>query len=282
MALVNDVGFFICSICGEQLQEDDTSDETKANQAKQARLMSQLHPIIDTLRKIDDTFIPDNTFESSMNEARPPPTRVSQFSNGPSNGHNGHVENNMGGLKNYGNNSTASLVTGNINSSLQVNITSKLETAALEKQAQEAKAKALAQNALPTWHLESTVGKSMYAGADDHTLDLPKVSNGADIPGSGNINNAAVEEKKEFGSIGSATGLNQPGPGASSVPKNEDADSINAYFAKLQQDRDDEEEEEEDDEEEDAEFEDIVPEVSKPASKDEGEDDDDDDDFEDV
>ncbi|KAK9461053.1 TFIIE alpha subunit-domain-containing protein [Lipomyces oligophaga] len=66
-----DLSGFQCMDCGTILQDDDESDELRISQDRLSRLMSQIRRIIDTLKKIDDSFIPDNDFESSLKVAIP-------------------------------------------------------------------------------------------------------------------------------------------------------------------------------------------------------------------
>lgn len=234
---------FVCDDCGNILIEDDTSEESKANQERLRRLMDQLNPIINSLRKIDDIIVPENTFESSLAVALPPSTKTPSQRD-------------------------SSLPTARPDSSgrqngvsLHVNITSDVETAKLERKMEEDKARLAEENALPAWHLQSTVGKSMYSGEGDS-----KSSSGAPIPQVGAVTledtkSAIKDESKAMGGI--------PQPSATE-------NAVDAYFAQLsakqKEDDEDDDDEDEDDEDDDDEFEDVP---AAPVAKVEEMDDDD-------
>lgn len=220
---------FLCDDCGASLIEDDTSEESKANQEKLRRLMDQLNPVIATLRKIDDTFIPENTFEDSLAVAVPAGTK--------SNVTQGYFPSSNLPYAQPSSNS-------NNNVSLQVSITSNAETVELEKKAEEEKLRLKEENALPAWHLESTVGKNMY---DSGTNSISTSAAG---------NGIKEEAKMDIDSFGNSMGE------ASANAGNTNAESaVDEYFARLnakQNQSSAEEEDEDDDDEEDDEFEDVT------------------------
>lgn len=215
---------FQCDVCGNPLREEEAGQETAAFQGKLGLLMGQIQPIINTLRKIDELHIAENTFQSSLAQALPVPA-----------GHDGvqvHVAHRplpdlAVAKKGSGNTNTASL---------QVSITSDQETRELERKQKEERARLAEENALPTWHVESTVGKTLY---DSSSVDNDKDSK-ADVKLDVKDENVKPE------SVG-----------------NEDQDRANeealaAYYAELaKQQQEENEDEEDDDDDDDAEFEDV-------------------------
>lgn len=227
---------FICDDCGNILIEDDTSEESKANQERLRRLMDQLNPIINSLRQIDDTFIPENTFEESLASALPPATRnnTQQHSSLPT------ARPDSSGRQN--------------GVSLQVNITSSAETAKLERKQEEDKARLAEINALPAWHMESTVGKSMYSGEGDI-----KPSNLGTSVASVVLEDSKPSIKDEDGFANGQQG---------SVETNAtDENAVNAFYAELsaKQQEEDDEEEDDDEDDDDDEFEDVT--TTAPVSR---------------
>lgn len=228
-----DMNGFLCDLCGSLLREDDNSAQSQANQERLGDLMTQIQPIIDALKQIDDVVVPENTFQSSLAHAIPPPQAVQP----------GALPSAKNGLTPAPNNlPTARARPGEAangtGSALTVNITSDQEKAELEQKQKEEKARLAEENALPTWHVESTVGKSLNDKTADEQRQIKREQDEA---------NAQAQDQQ------------QPGPDASAEDKaNEEA--LAAYYATLakqeaEDDDDDEEEEEEDDDE--AEFEDV-------------------------
>jgi transcription initiation factor TFIIE subunit alpha len=234
---------FICDDCHNPLIEDDTSEESKANQERLRRLMDQLNPIISSLRRIDDTFIAENSFEEALAIAIPPaksaPTNYNQHFNTHSRiptGRSTLQSQQVGGV------------------SLQVNITSGAETAKLERKQEEEKARLAEENALPAWHLESTVGKSMYAGdgdrepgsnAGDAGATTTTAAGGFDVkPG------LDFDDDKKSGVAGGFGDLDTAGANATD-------NAVDEFFAKLNAKQQEEEEEDDDDDDDDDEFEDV-------------------------
>lgn len=228
---------FVCDDCGNILIEDDTSEESKANQERLRRLMDQLNPIINSLRKIDDIIVPENTFESSLAVALPPSTRTPSQRD-------------------------SSLPTARPDSSarqngvsLQVNITSDVETAKLERKMEEDKARLAEENALPAWHLQSTVGKSMYSGETEGTA-----SGGMPIPQVGAV---VLEDAK--------SAVKEESKAVSGLQTSATENAVDAYFAQLsakqKEDDEDDEDDDEDDEDDDDEFEDVPAAPVAPVAK---------------
>ncbi|KAA8900664.1 hypothetical protein TRICI_006165 [Trichomonascus ciferrii] len=228
-----DMNGFLCDLCGNLLREDDNSAQSQANQERLGDLMTQIQPIIDALKQIDDVVVPENTFQSSLAHAIPPP-QASQPGALPS------AKNGMAPSTN--NLPTAKARPGeNANgtgSSLTVNITSDQEKAEMEQKQKEEKARLAEENALPTWHVESTVGKSL----NDKTADEQR------------------QVKKEQDEAKAQTQEQQQAVEDTSAEDKANEEALAAYYATLakqeaEEDEDEEDEEEEDDEE--AEFEDV-------------------------
>ncbi|KAF5112039.1 hypothetical protein DV495_004382 [Geotrichum candidum] len=235
---------FICDDCQNPLIEDDTSEESKANQERLRRLMDQLNPIISSLRRIDDTFIAENSFEEALAIAIPPaksaPTNYNQHFNTHSRiptGRSALQSQQVGGV------------------SLQVNITSGAETAKLERKQEEDKARLAEENALPAWHLESTVGKSMYAGDGDRESGNNNTSD-AGAAAAGGLDSKQGLDADDDKKAGAAGGFgDSDAPGANTTDN-----AVDEFFAKLnakQQEEDDDDDDEDDDDDDDDEFEDV-------------------------
>ncbi|ODQ64686.1 hypothetical protein NADFUDRAFT_52313 [Nadsonia fulvescens var. elongata DSM 6958] len=266
MANMSADGFnFACDVCGTLLQEDEAGNESKANQEKIGRLMGQIQPIIDILKQIDDTFIPENTFESSLAGALP--ANVLHNVNGGANGMGGY---NGSKIK------TARAGAGN-KTSLLVNITSTQENAEKEREAKKAKAILAQQNALPAWHMESTVGKTLLEDSEDttggETTSGDSVAVKSDFANNRvGFSNGLMGEPSTGNTLSAESFKVDSTPAVASTNDTEMSDqnaedALAAYYAQLearQQQEDDEEEEDDedddddDDDDEDEEFEDVL------------------------
>ncbi|KAK9241294.1 TFIIE alpha subunit-domain-containing protein [Lipomyces kononenkoae] len=139
-----DLSGFICEDCGSILQDDDDSDELRISQERLARLMSQIRRIIDNLKKIDDTFIPDNDFDTSLKIAIPASIEVEDMPDKVS-------------LASRGINNTAL--------SIEVDLSGdKVNEVATQTKLEKAQ-----QNTLPVWYQKSTIGIEEQ-GEEDATV----------------------------------------------------------------------------------------------------------------
>ncbi|CAN6669188.1 transcription initiation factor IIE subunit alpha [Trichomonascus vanleenenianus] len=223
-------GEFLCDQCNQGiLVEDSSGSENQHNQDRLRKLMTQIQPIIDTLMKIDEMQIPENTFQSSMEVALPPPQ------NG---GVPGAQQAQQVRQANQLPSARARPGDANIQNGAQfkVSITSEQETAEQERMAKEEKARKLAENALPSWYQESTVGKSLNDSVEPVVKTEVKTE----------------ETKPAVEAIGGTEETSED-------KANEDA--LAAYYAQLaeqeaEEDEDEDEEEDEEDEE-DEEFEEV-------------------------
>ena len=157
--LTDDKLNFECSICADYLIDDDISQEQKKGQEKLERLMSLVEPIIKYLKIVDDLKIEDNNFDTTLIKYVPAfsdslalysvSTRTSTRRK--------KLENNNANLSDASKRSQATI---------HVSITADDEDLKRERQKREDRNRKLRQNALPSWHQESTVGKAALGRLD--------------------------------------------------------------------------------------------------------------------
>ncbi|KAF6012201.1 hypothetical protein HII13_001774 [Brettanomyces bruxellensis] len=139
---------FECSVCGDTLVEDDTDLEAQKGQEKLERLMAQLEPIIESLKKIDTMKVDDNNFETALIKAVPPSSNsIAAYT----------VTNRTGRRKKAGNDGTSAAARRS-QATIHVSITADDEDIKRERMQREKRNEKLRQNALPSWHRESAVG----------------------------------------------------------------------------------------------------------------------------
>ena len=139
---------FECSVCGDTLVEDDTDLEAQKGQEKLERLMAQLEPIIESLKKIDTMKVDDNNFETALIKAVPPSSNsIAAYT----------VTNRTGRRKKAGNDGTSAAARRS-QATIHVSITADDEDIKKERMQREKRNEKLRQNALPSWHRESAVG----------------------------------------------------------------------------------------------------------------------------
>lgn len=149
IALFNpEMGSFICDVCGNPLREDDGPGPQDGNSAQDqnGELMQQLHPLITALRKIDDMVIPENTFQSELNVAIPVPSAELLAATKPTEQFS----------------APSQRLPEPVQATFEVHITSDAERAAQERESAAEKKRLLEENALPEWHVRSTVGQKVY------------------------------------------------------------------------------------------------------------------------
>lgn len=193
---------FPCEQCGNPLREDEgpSADEKGAAEDKMGALMVQLRPFINALSEIDDLSIPENTYQHEQSQAIPLPGEDD-------------IPTQITPEKDDGIAIASSSRHPAQNVELKINFTSEEETEAKRKAAAAEKKQA---NALPEWHVRSTVGNDTYG-----TSVVPK-----------------KEEIKEEIKLEAKT-------------KEEDASNLDAFYKNLKTEQGEEEEEEEEDEFED-------------------------------
>ncbi|SCV01324.1 LAME_0G15478g1_1 [Lachancea meyersii CBS 8951] len=174
---------FLCSLCEEPLVEDDSGKKSKEKQMKLNRLMDQVQPIIDYLKKIDDSRIEENTFETSLARLIPPQNNsVASYTVNPRSkkskmftpGDNTNTALDNASSRRAGAKSQATL---------HVNITTASdEQVRSERQEREMEEKRK-QNALPAWHEQSTVGKAALGRLDndDEVVSVPPQQNNDEL-----------------------------------------------------------------------------------------------------
>ncbi|KAK9368712.1 TFIIE alpha subunit-domain-containing protein [Lipomyces kononenkoae] len=215
-----DLSGFVCEDCGSILQDDDDSDELRISQERLARLMSQIRRIIDTLKKIDDTFISDNDFDTSLKIAVPVSIEV------------GDVPDKLS-LASRGINNTA------------LSIEVDLSGDRVNEIATQAKLEKAQQNVLPVWYQKSTIG--IEREGQDEGIEANSHENEPIVNTEGMVKEEPVPTMVETQTADTA--LNEAAP----------EDVIAAYYKSLQngededEDGDDDDEDEDDDEEEEEE-----------------------------
>lgn len=166
--LTDDRMNFECSICNDYLIDDDISHEQKKGQEKLENLMSLLEPIIYYLKIVDDLDIEDNNFETTLMKYVPAfsdSLAIYSVSNKISQSRKNKKDNDI----NEANKKSQATI--------HVSITADDEDLKRERQKREDRNKKLRQNALPSWHQESTVYKQALGRLD--TEDLPEFENGS-------------------------------------------------------------------------------------------------------
>lgn len=183
---------FKCEVCGNQLREDEgpPTEEGSSAQDKMEGLMVQLKPLIGILKKIDDLSIPENTFDSELNQAIPLPSPEPEQPTGagitpqqPAKGDDLVVAG-----------SAASRLPQAVQSSFQVHITSDGEQAAQEASQQREKQRLKEENALPEWHRASTVESKGSTVKRDPDAVKPELTSAEEKPNEGtNVENEMDE-----------------------------------------------------------------------------------------
>lgn len=252
MALLNfEKNEFVCSLCNELLIEDDSGKIAKENQVKYSKLMKQLEPLINYLRKIDEHTIPENNFETALQKMIPAVATTTASYTVSTLGKNSK----MFDRNSYLNNASSMVAGARSQATLHVNISTDGDDQQREKQALEQE-ETRKQNALPSWHEESTIGKSL--GKLDHDEDIVPDPVKKEVK---------QEVKKEI----------KPEKRQSIVANTENGEvdkeaeeALAAYYAQLDEKakEDDEEEDEEEEDEEEAmdEFEDVDVVASAPTA----------------
>ncbi|CDO94907.1 unnamed protein product [Kluyveromyces dobzhanskii CBS 2104] len=155
---------FICSLCEEPLIEDDSGKRSKEKQGRLNRLMDQVQPIIDYLKKIDDNMIEENTFETALARLIPPQNNsVAQYTLNPRARKSrmfvpgdiamGNESSRKAGVKSQ--------------ATLHVNITTQYDELYQQDQQEKQAEEKRKQNALPAWHEKSTIGETELGNLRD-------------------------------------------------------------------------------------------------------------------
>ncbi|CCE64188.1 hypothetical protein TPHA_0G03480 [Tetrapisispora phaffii CBS 4417] len=165
---------FMCSLCDEPLIEDDSNKKNKEKQDKLNKLMDQVQPIIDYLKKIDDSRIEENTFEIALARLIPPQNQSkAAYTYNPKRGSTMFRPGENHAMTNANRNETNALANSallgndssrragaNSQATLHINITTASDEM-VQRELQERKAEEKRkQNAVPEWHKQSTIGKA--------------------------------------------------------------------------------------------------------------------------
>lgn len=178
---------FMCSLCDEPLVEDDSSKLAQVKQQNLSRLMVQLEPIITYLKKIDDSKVEENTFELALTKLIPPQnntqayysinakqkrrqdfviqklreqtlSQAAQQALAQSGADLQAQANAVNGILNNANSRKAG---SNSQATLHVNITTASDEKAQKELQMKQYEEKMKHNALPEWHEQSTIGKSL-------------------------------------------------------------------------------------------------------------------------
>lgn len=250
---------FLCSLCEEPLLEDDSGKKSKEKQIKLNRLMDQVQPIIDYLKKIDDSRIEENTFETALARLIPPQNNsVASYTVNPRSKKSKMFtpgESNGSGLDN----ASSRRAGAKSQATLHVNLTTASDEQAqreLQEREMEEKRK---QNALPAWHEQSTIGKSALGRLDEEEEESTSTS-AANATGGTEAQDPSIS-----GPDASAEFYNtefKPQLTKKEMEEREAEQTLADYYAQLAKkqamEEEDDDDDDDDDDEEDEEFEDII------------------------
>ncbi|RPB24171.1 hypothetical protein L211DRAFT_857432 [Terfezia boudieri ATCC MYA-4762] len=237
---------FECDRCTTELVDDDDSAEVKSSQERLGRLMDQLKPVIDLLKKIDDVVVPQNEFDDAIRNCIPV-SRVKNLLTGAvvTSGYAGVPGGVGGGVDARDVPYAKSGVNSNAAAPLEITFTSGEEKSAQDRAAESAKrSMQMEQNALPVWHTQSTVSGEITK------LGLREAAARQEREGFLGGGTTTEDVAKKVGGEGVGAGV-----GA-------EVDAIQEYYAAMAaqkaRERAEEDEEEEEEEAEEEEFEDVV------------------------
>ena len=162
-------GLFRCHRCNHILNEDTQAGKTGAGHEKQSLLMSQLDGMLSLLRRIDDSFVPENDFDTALANAIP--VVRNQLTN-PINATHA-IDPTRGPATVKGQAAQAQHI--------EISLIENTSTQAAVDAAAEAarKAELAAQNVLPVWHTQSTVAGE-HSTAASNVPHRPSQSLGTD------------------------------------------------------------------------------------------------------
>ncbi|MCH0629711.1 hypothetical protein JNB11_07025 [Kocuria palustris] len=222
--LSDDKTEFICDVCNGVLVEDDSSQQAQIKQEKLEKLLTQIDPIISYLKKIDESQVQDNDYDQAMIKRIPaqPTANQGQF------GGRSRKSNMLSLLAQDASRAQATL---------QVSITANDKDDEREQEEKEQRRQKLEQNALPSWHSESTVGQ----------LSLGKFTEEEQISTTDEVKPVLKLEDDEDvkPQVADTTSFQ---PSNLEIKDKEAQDALAAYYAQLaQQNADDDDEDEDDD-----------------------------------
>lgn len=229
--LSDDKTEFICDVCGGVLVEDDSSQQAQIKQEKLEKLLTQIDPIISYLKKIDDTHVQDNDYEQAMMKRVPAQPQANQG--------------NYGGRSRKNISLLLAQDASRAQATLQVSITANDKDYEREQEEKEERRLKLEQNALPSWHSESTVGQSSLG---KFTEDEPMVVPAVDVKPVLKVEEDEEVDVKPVDEVPQQSNLE--------IKDKEAQDALAAYYAELAQRN--AEEDEDDDEDDDDDFDDLL------------------------
>ncbi|EAZ63074.1 large subunit of transcription factor tfIIE [Scheffersomyces stipitis CBS 6054] len=241
---------FLCDVCGGTLVEDDSSQQATLRQEKLEKLMFQVDPIINYLKKIDESNIQDNDFETALIQAIPAQS-TSTASYTISNRISSRSRSNMSSsLQNAASKSQATL---------HVSITANDENYEREQMEKERRRQKLEQNALPSWHSNSTVGKSSLGRlVDEDDYSREGTPSGIKQENEDNMDidttNNSIEPSTGQSSVAPTP---EPKAALSEIKDKEQQDALAAYYSQLAE-REAEEDEDDDDDDDEDDFDDLI------------------------
>ena len=160
---------FECHRCGNILDELQRAEGSETGHAKQSRLMSQLAPLLKILQQVDSEDIPSNDFERAYaNRVATPHDESYNIGSRPS----------VPLVETNGRPASVKGMTQLAAPQLDVSVTTNSDKTAAEKAAEaEERARIAKQNALPEWHVKSTVtGESVDFRKKDSDAQVNGIS----------------------------------------------------------------------------------------------------------
>lgn len=245
--LSDDRSSFVCDTCGGILIEDDSSQQATLKQENLERLMKQVEPIITYLKRIDETYIEDNTFELALMKTIPAQsTTLASYT----------VSNRSDRSRsNLSNSSLAAAAVGS-QATLHVSISANDENYEREQMEKEERRQKLEQNALPSWYSLSSVGKPTIGRLDDEDAAMATASD--DNVSREMTAGITSEPGEDFDRADLATPMplesaSAPdGAGtAGELKDREQQEALAAYYAEVDRKAKEEEEEEDEDDDDD-------------------------------
>ena len=170
------MGGFLCHRCDGVLERDEASAADRAGHEKQSRLMSQIDPLLELLKRIDSEEVPQNDFAAALAVAIPVTRNLET-----------HPVTETTEVKSDAR--PTSKLKQEVNMEVKVNFITEEGTHAAESEAKARKAEQERQNALPAWYTDSTLGRANAAA--DPIIAAPASSLPAGVKAE------EVEDKKD-------------------------------------------------------------------------------------
>lgn len=186
---------FLCATCNSPLREAASPAEAAPGDNQMEDLMRQLQPLIAQLKRIDEVTIPENTFESELEQHIPligaDSATSTAFLFPQSQAHQGERAQEKD-LTIAG--SASSRLPQQVQSTVQVHITSAAEERSLQESALAEKQRLSRENALPEWHAHSTIG----AAAGEPRAESAGAAPAAEEPPQAQTDAQAASKMEEY------------------------------------------------------------------------------------